>query len=123
MSISITIRQSAGVTIVAPSGRLIFGEGVQALRARIADLALADSPCVLLDLADVVYIDSSGIGELVYAHSVVKALRGELKLVNMGRRVQDLLKIMRLDTVFEVYEDEPSAIADFVLEKSPQPVG
>ena len=107
-------RQVDGVTIVDLSGRITLGEGSVVLRDTIRDLLSKGSKKLLLNLAEVTYIDSSGIGELVSAFTTVRNQGGELKLLNLTKKVHDLLQITKLYTVFDVKDDEASAIASYV---------
>ena len=112
-SVKISTRQVDGVTILDMSGRITLGEGSVQLRDAVRDLLSKGQKHILLNLGDVTYIDSSGIGELVSAFTTVKNQGGELKLLNLTRKVQDLLQITKLYTVFDVKDDEASAIASF----------
>ncbi len=113
MSMKVNTRQVDGVTILDLSGRITLGEGSVQLRDSIRDLLAKGSKLILLNLADVNYIDSSGIGELVSAYTTVRNQGGELKLLNLTKKVHDLLQITKLYTVFDVKDDEASAIASF----------
>lgn len=113
MSMKITTRQVDGVTILDLSGRITLGEGSVMLRDAVRDLLAKGSKQILLNLADVNYIDSSGIGELVSAYTTARNQGGELKLLNLTKKVHDLLQITKLYTVFDVKDDEASAIASF----------
>lgn len=113
MAMKVTTRQVDGVTILDLSGRITLGEGSVQLRDGIRDLLAKGSKNILLNLADVNYIDSSGIGELVSAYTTVRNQGGELKLLNLTKKVHDLLQITKLYTVFDIKEDEASAIASF----------
>ena len=106
-------RQLDGVTIVDLSGRITLGEGSVVLRDTIRDLVGKGHKRILLNLGDVTYIDSSGIGELVSAFTSVRNQGGELKLLNLTKKVHDLLQITKLYTVFDVKDDEASAVAAF----------
>jgi anti-sigma B factor antagonist len=106
-------RQLDGVTVVDFSGRITLGEGSVVLRDTIRDLLSKGSKKILLNLGDVTYIDSSGIGELVSAFTTVRNGGGELKLLNLTKKVHDLLQITKLYTVFDIKDDEASAIAAF----------
>jgi len=106
-------RQVDGVTIVDLSGRITLGEGSVVLRDQVRDLLSKGQNKILLNLADVTYIDSSGIGELVSAFTTVRNNGGELKLLNLTKKVHDLLQITKLYTVFDIKDDEASAIASF----------
>jgi anti-sigma B factor antagonist len=113
VSIKLSSRQLDGVTILDLSGRITLGEGSVQLRDAIRDLLAKGQKKILLNLADVNYIDSSGIGELVSAFTTVKNQGGELKLLNLTKKVHDLLQITKLYTVFDVQDDETSAIGSF----------
>ncbi|MEO8725201.1 MAG: STAS domain-containing protein [Acidobacteriaceae bacterium] len=106
-------RQMEGVTILDLSGRITLGEGSVVLREQIRDLLAKGQKKILLNLADVTYIDSSGIGELVSAFTAVKNQGGELKLLKLTKKVHDLLQITKLYTVFDIKDDESAAIAAF----------
>ena len=113
MSMKIKTRQVDGVTIMDCSGRITLGEGSVTLRDAVRDLLSKGSKQILLNLGDVTYIDSSGIGELVSAFTTVKNQGGDLKLLNLTKKVHDLLQITKLYTVFDVKDDEASAVASF----------
>jgi anti-sigma B factor antagonist len=106
-------RQVDGITIVDLSGRITLGEGSVVLRDTIKDLLGKGQKKILLNLGDVSYIDSSGIGELVSAFTSVRNQGGELKLLNLTKKVHDLLQITKLYTVFDVKDDEATAISAF----------
>jgi anti-sigma B factor antagonist len=112
-----TVRQVDSVTVVDVSGRITLGEGCSQLRELIRDQVSRGNKKVLLNLADVTYIDSSGIGELVSAFTAVSNQAGQLKLLSLTKKVHDLLQITKLYTVFDVHDDEAKAIASF--EKAP----
>jgi anti-sigma B factor antagonist len=113
MSMKVATRQVDGVTILDLSGRITLGEGSVTLRDAVRDLLAKGSKKILLNLADISYIDSSGIGELVSAFTSVKNAGGELKLLNLTHKVKDLLQITKLYTVFDVWDDEASAVTSF----------
>jgi len=106
-------RQVDGVTIVDLSGRITLGEGSVVLRDTVKKLSTQGHKKILLNLGDVSYIDSSGIGELVSAFTSVRNAGGELKLLNLTKKVHDLLQITKLYTVFDIQDDEASAISAF----------
>jgi anti-sigma B factor antagonist len=95
------------------AGRITLGEGSSALRDLMREMVGKGQKKILLNLGDVSYIDSSGIGELVSGFTTVTNNGGEMKLLNLNKRVKDLLQITKLYTVFEVHEDEASAIRAF----------
>ena len=113
MSMKSSTRQVDGVTIVDLSGRITLGEGSVVLRDVIREILGKGDKKILLNLGDVTYIDSSGIGELVSAFTTVRNQGGELKLLNLTKKVHDLLQITKLYTVFDVRDDEASAIKAF----------
>ena len=113
MNLKTSNRQVDGVTIVDCSGRITLGEGSVVLRDSVKDLLTKGQKKILLNLGDVNYIDSSGIGELVSAYTTVKNQGGELKLLNLTKKVHDLLQITKLYTVFDVRDDEMSAVKSF----------
>ena len=113
MSMKSMTRQVNGITIVDLSGRITLGEGSVVLRDMVRDLVTKGQRKILLNLGDVTYIDSSGIGELVSAFTTVRNQGGELKLLNLTKKVHDLLQITKLYTVFDVKDDEATAVAAF----------
>jgi anti-sigma B factor antagonist len=113
VSMKVSTRQVDGITILDLSGRITLGEGSVQLRDSVRDLLAKGSKYILVNLADVNYIDSSGIGELVSAYTTVRNQGGELKLLNLTKKVHDLLQITKLYTVFDVKDDEASAIASY----------
>jgi anti-sigma B factor antagonist len=113
MSMKLATREVSGVTIVDLSGKITLGEGGMTLREEIRKLLADGSKKIVLNLADVNYIDSSGLGELVSAYTAVKNAGGELKLLNLTSKVRDLLVITKLVTVFDVKDDEASAVSSF----------
>ncbi len=113
MSMKVSTRQVDGVVIMDMSGRITLGEGSVTLRDSVRDVLSKGNNHILLNLGDVTYIDSSGIGELVSAFTTVKNAGGELKLLNLTRKVHDLLQITKLYTVFDVKDNEAAAVASF----------
>lgn len=113
MTMKVSSRQVDGVTILDLSGRITLGEGSVQLRDAVRDLLAKGQKHILLNLGDVNYIDSSGIGELVSAYTTARNQGGELKLLNLTKKVHDLLQITKLYTVFDVKDDEAGAIASF----------
>ncbi len=113
MSMKFKTRQVDGVTILDLSGRITLGEGSVTVRDAVRDALAKGSKSILLNLKDVDYIDSSGLGELVSAFTTVKNAGGELKLLQLTHKVHDLLQITKLYTVFDVKDDEASAVSSF----------
>ncbi len=113
MSVKLNTRQVGNVSVLDVAGRITLGEGSAALREALRDMVAKNQNKILLNLGDVTYIDSSGIGELVSGYTTVTNTGGQLKLLNLNKRVKDLLQITKLYTVFEVKEDEAEAIRSF----------
>ena len=113
MSVKLTSRQVGDVTVIDVAGRITLGEGSSALRDALRELVGKNQKKILLNLGEVNYIDSSGIGELVSGFTTVTNSGGQLKLLNLNKRVKDLLQITKLYTVFDVHEDEAGAIRSF----------
>jgi anti-sigma B factor antagonist len=113
MQMTTSTRQVGGVTIVDISGRIVLGEESHALRDLVCDLLNRGQKNILLNLGDVNYIDSSGLGDLVSAFARVRKQGGELKLLNLTNKVHDLMQITRLYTVFDVIGDEEAAVKSF----------
>ncbi len=113
MSVSLKTRQVGDVSVMDVAGRITLGEGSSALRDAMRDMVSKNQKKILLNLGEVSYIDSSGIGELVSGFTTVTNSGGQLKLLNLNKRVKDLLQITKLYTVFDVHEDEAGAIRSF----------
>jgi anti-sigma B factor antagonist len=113
MDMRTTTRQVDMVTILDVSGKIVLGEESAALRARILDLVKQGHKQILLNLNEVTHIDSLGLGILVSSFASVKKQDGQLKLLNLTSKVQDLLQVTRLYTVFEIMDDEAAAIRSF----------
>ena len=113
MSLKLDTRQLDDVSVIDVSGRITLGEGSSVIRDAIRDLVAKGNRKILLNLGDVTYIDSSGIGELVAGYTSVANAGGTLKLLSLTRRVKDLLQITKLYTVFDVHETESHAIRSF----------
>jgi anti-sigma B factor antagonist len=113
VSVKLATRQVGDVTVIDAAGRITLGEGASAFRDRIRDLASSGGKKILLNLAEVSYIDSSGIGELVSGFTTVTGGGGQLKLVGLSKRIKDLLQITKLYTVFDVHDDEAAAVRSF----------
>ena len=113
MSVKLSTRQIGDVTVIDATGRITLGEGASTFRDTVRDLAAKGDKKILLNLSDVTYIDSSGIGELVSGFTTVTNHGGVLKLLGLSKRVKDLLQITKLYTVFEVFDDESSAVRSF----------
>jgi anti-sigma B factor antagonist len=112
-SLFATTREFSGITLVDLSGRISLGDGSALLRKTVRDLLDEGRTKIILNLGDVNYIDSSGIGELVSGFTAVRNRGGELKLLNLTKKIHDLLQITKLFTVFEVYSEESTAVRSF----------
>jgi anti-sigma B factor antagonist len=106
-------RVVGGVTILDLSGKMTLGEGDELLREKIASLVNAGQKHLLLNLDGVPYIDSAGLGEMVRSYTTVSRQGGKLKLLNLTKRIEDLLSITKLLTVFETFDSEAEAIQSF----------
>lgn len=109
----ISSRQREGVTILEPKGKITIGVGDVALREAVHEAVGAGSRKVLIDLSEVTTMDSSGIGELVSTYTTVTNRGGKLKLLHLPPKIQDIMQVTQLITVFEVFDDEEDAIASF----------
>jgi anti-sigma B factor antagonist len=113
VSVKLTTRQVGDVTVIDAAGRITLGEGSSTFRDTIKDLTGKGQKKILLNLAEVTYIDSSGIGELVSGFTTVSNAGGQLKLLNLTKRIHDLLQITKLYTIFEVHDNEANGLASF----------
>jgi len=108
-----TNREVDGVSVVALEGRIVLGEESNALRERIKSLLAANQKKIVLNMDNVTYIDSAGLGTLVAAHTSAKSQKAGLKLSNLGSKFQEVLQVTKLLTVFDVYDSEAAAIGSF----------
>ena len=113
MKMETQIREVNGVTILDLAGRITLGAGSLQLRDSIHNLVSQGKKKILLNLAEINYIDSSGVGELVGAFTTIRREGGELKLMRLTKKVQDLMQMTKLYSVFDVKEDEANALASF----------
>jgi anti-sigma B factor antagonist len=111
--LNIKERQAGDVTVLDMDGRITIGEGSVALRTAVRRLLEEGKKKILLNMGGVGYIDSSGIGELVSSFTAVNKEQGQLKLLNLTQKLQDLLAITKLLTVFDVYETESEALGSY----------
>jgi anti-sigma B factor antagonist len=102
-----------GVTILDLKGKITLGEGDEALKEKINELVHKNSKKILLNLEGVPYIDSAGLGEIVRTYTTVSRQGGQLKLLNLTKRITDLLAITKLLTVFETFDSESDALKSF----------
>ena len=113
MSLSASTRTVSGVTIVDLEGRITLGDGTVVLRDTIKDLIAKGEKRLILNLGSVSYIDSAGLGELVGCRTTITNSGGTLKLLNLQKKIQDLMQITKLYTLFEAHDNEQSAVASF----------
>jgi anti-sigma B factor antagonist len=115
MSLTINIRDNRGVCVIDVSGRLTLGEQSTMLKDEIRRLLSEGKRRILLNLERLTQMDSSGMGLLVGTYVTVDREGGQLKLTNLPKRIKDLLLITKLHTVFEIYQDEPTALGSFAV--------
>jgi anti-sigma B factor antagonist len=113
MAVDIEQREREGIVILDVKGRLVVGEAVASLREKIRELSEAGHNNVVVNLADVDYIDSTGLGGLVISYTSLKKAGGALKLLHLSRRNVELLILTKLTTVFEIFDDEQDAVNSF----------
>jgi anti-sigma B factor antagonist len=113
VALTIASRSVDGVTVLDLSGRITLGEGSVQLRDAVRDLIGKGQKNILLNLGDVNYIDSSGLGELVSAYTTAKNQGASVKLLNLTRKVKDVLQLTKLYTVFDIYDDEATAVGSY----------
>jgi anti-sigma B factor antagonist len=109
----ITNREVDHVTIIDIGGRIVLGDETESLRRAVRDMIAKGKKKIVLNLAEVDYIDSSGVGELVGSFTAVRNSGGELKLLNLTQKVQDILNVTKLYTVFDIKDDEFKAVKSF----------
>ncbi len=113
MALRVTNREVDGVSILALEGRIVLGEESNALRESVKGLLANNKKKIVLNMDNVTYIDSAGLGTLVAAHHSAKSQNAALKLSNLGSKFQEVLQVTKLLTVFEVYDSEAAAIRSF----------
>ncbi len=113
MALKITNREVDGVSIMALDGRIVLGEESNALRERVKSLLANNKKEIVLNMDNVTYIDSAGLGTLVAAHHSARSQSASLKLSNLGSKFQEVLQVTRLLTVFDVYDSEAAAVQSF----------
>jgi anti-sigma B factor antagonist len=117
MSLKINIRETADATILDMSGRLSLGEALAELRDTIREALVGDQKNIVLNLAEVSHIDSSGLGQLIGSYATVTNRGGQMKLLNLQKRVNDLMQVTKLLTVFEAYTNEEAALKSFAKKR------
>jgi anti-sigma B factor antagonist len=123
MPLQMTERQTGVVTVLDLSGKLTIDDGAEFLKDKIKSLIFQQRTSVVLNLADVTYIDSGGLGELVASYSSLRKAGGTLKLLNISRRNHHLLSITRLVTVFDTFDSEDDAVRSFAQAIASPPAG
>ena len=113
MALTIASRSVDGVSVLDLSGRITLGEGSVQLRDAVRDLIGKGQKNILLNLGDVNYIDSSGLGELVSAYTTAKNQGASVRLLNLTKKVKDVLQLTKLYTVFDIYDDEAAAVGSY----------
>lgn len=113
MPLTIASRDVGKVTILDMRGRITLGDEIEQLRSAVRNLVAKGQKKIILNLAEVDYIDSSGVGELVGCFTTVRNAGGELKLLNLSRKVHDVLQVTKLYTVFDIRDDEFTAVKSF----------
>ena len=113
MALKMTDREVDGVSIVALDGRIVLGEESNALREKVKSMMAAGKKKVVLNMDNITFIDSAGLGTLVAAHHSVKTQGASLRLCHLGSKFQEVLQITKLLTVFDVYKTEAEAVASF----------
>lgn len=113
MALKITDRMVDGVAVQVLEGRIVLGEESNALREKVKSLLAAGQKKIVLNMDNVSYIDSSGLGTLVASHTSAQSQGASLKLSNLGSKFQEVLQVTKLVTVFDVYPSEAAAISSF----------
>ncbi len=113
MALKMTSREVDGVTVIQMEGRIVLGEESNALRERLKSLLADNKKHIVLNMNNVTYIDSAGLGALVAAHHSARSQDVALKLSNLGSKFQEVLQVTKLLTVFEVYDSEAAAVRSF----------
>jgi anti-sigma B factor antagonist len=118
MSLTINTRETAEAVILDLSGRLTLGEPLAELRDSVREALAGDQKNILLNLTEVSYIDSSGLGQLIGSYATTTSRGGQVKLLNLQKRVNDLMQVTKLLTVFETYTSEQAALRSFTAGKA-----
>jgi anti-sigma B factor antagonist len=113
MSFKATIREVGGITVIDMDGRITLGEGSALLHDLIRENLAKGRKKIVLNMAGIIYLDSTGLGELVSGYRLIKSQGGEIKLLNLNKKVTDLLQITKLYTVFDIHSQEAQAVASF----------
>lgn len=118
MALKTTTREVDGVTVVALDGRIVLGEESNALRERVKSLVAEGKKKIVLNMENISFIDSAGLGTLVAAHHSAKGQGASLRLCHLGAKFSEVLQITKLMTIFEVYNTEAEAVASFTTSPS-----
>jgi anti-sigma B factor antagonist len=113
VALKMTDREVDGVSVVALDGRIVLGEESNALREKVKSLIAAGKKKIILNMDNITFIDSAGLGTLVAAHHSVKSQGASMRLCHLGSKFQEVLQITKLLTVFDVYNTEAEAVASF----------
>jgi anti-sigma B factor antagonist len=113
VALKITDREVDGVSVVALEGRIVLGEESNALREKVKGLLAGGKKNIVLNMSNVTYIDSAGLGTLVASHHSARTQGASLKLSNLGQKFQEVLQVTKLLTVFEVYDSEAAAVRSY----------
>jgi anti-sigma B factor antagonist len=118
MSLNITQNVVEGVTILALSGRIVLGEESNALREKLKSLSAGGTTKIVLNMSEIDYIDSSGLGTLVAAHLSAKTAGASVRLCNLGNKFNEVMQLTKLITVFDVYDTEAAAVSSFTTSRA-----
>jgi len=113
MAVTFETKNSGAVTVLSPHGRIVIGDEVTAVREKIKELLDAGNKNILINMANVSYIDSTGVGALVGSFTSIRNQGGQMKLANLSQRVKDILLVTKLLTVFDVYDSEVEGTKSF----------
>ena len=113
MALKMTNREVDGVSVVALDGRIVLGEESNALREKVKSLLAEGKKKVVLNMDNITFIDSAGLGTLVAAHHSAKGQGASLRLCHLGSKFQEVLRITKLVTIFDVYDTEAAVVASF----------
>ncbi len=116
MAMTAQTRKTPQATVIDLNGRITLGDATERLREAV-EKAAKQSRCVVLNFGGVTYVDSAGLGQLVGCHASVSNTGGQIKLLNVQKKLGELLQITRLYTLFEIYEDEPAALRSFAAQQ------
>ncbi len=113
MSVKMTSHEVGGVSVVAMDGRIVLGEESNSVREKLKSMTAAGTKKIVLNMHDIKYIDSAGLGTLIAAHLSAKTQGASLRLCNLGSKFQEVLQLTKLLTVFDVYDTEAAAVSSF----------